>query len=95
MTSPNGHEYTQGPWEDIGYGVRIQKRYVDGALGGVGYKHPRHEGSGDCEGYIAVKPEWADGWDVLSVEPLTLSPSMRCRACEHHGFIKEGRWVPA
>lgn len=34
-------------------------------------------------------------WEVLSLEPLTLSPSLLCTTCQHHGFIREGRWVPA
>jgi hypothetical protein len=34
-------------------------------------------------------------WAVESWEPLTVSPSVLCRECGHHGFIREGRWVPA
>lgn len=40
-------------------------------------------------------------WTVESWEPLTLSPSLLCHgappayACNDHGFIREGRWVPA
>jgi hypothetical protein len=34
-------------------------------------------------------------WQVESWEPLTLSPSLLCRTCGRHGFIKQGRWVPA
>lgn len=34
-------------------------------------------------------------WTVQSWEPLTLSPSILCRRCGDHGFIREGRWVPA
>lgn len=34
-------------------------------------------------------------WQVESWEPLTLSPSLLCRACGDHGFIREGRWVRA
>lgn len=33
-------------------------------------------------------------WKVESLEPLTLSPSLRCR-CGDHGFIRNGVWVPA
>jgi hypothetical protein len=77
------------PIEDIGHGVRIERRYVDGELTHIHYWH------GDCEGGVAVKPAWADGWDVLSVKPLTLAPSLLCRVCQHHGFIRDGRWVPA
>lgn len=34
-------------------------------------------------------------WQVESWEPLTLSPSLLCGRCGDHGFIREGRWVPA
>ena len=33
-------------------------------------------------------------WEIVSLEPLTLTPSSRCH-CGDHGFIREGRWVPA
>lgn len=33
-------------------------------------------------------------WTVESWDPLTLSPSILCD-CGWHGFIQEGRWVPA
>lgn len=46
-------------------------------------------------------------WDVESYEPLTISPSLLCRAhvrvngeatmteCGDHGFIRNGMWVKA
>lgn len=33
-------------------------------------------------------------WVVEQLEPLTLSPSILCD-CGFHGFIRDGRWVPA
>jgi hypothetical protein len=33
-------------------------------------------------------------WHVESLEPLTLSPSILC-SCGDHGFIRDGRWIPA
>jgi hypothetical protein len=84
---------------DIGHGVRIS--FVvnsDGDRCGI---HERHNCNGDTEaghwvGFRgvaggAVAPSWA----VESMEPLTLSPSILCRTCGHHGFIREGKWVPA
>jgi hypothetical protein len=38
---------------------------------------------------------WQPQWQVQSWDPLTLSPSLACRACGDHGFIREGRWVRA
>lgn len=32
-------------------------------------------------------------WSVDKWEPLTLSPSLLCKLCGDHGFIREGKWV--
>lgn len=34
-------------------------------------------------------------WQVVSLDPLHVEPSVLCRACGHHGFIRDGRWEPA
>ena len=34
-------------------------------------------------------------WTVVNWEPLTLVPSILCRACGDHGWIRNGVWVPA
>lgn len=64
----------------------------------VSHKLP---GGGDCEGLITFDTPVArrcfpDGpfWTVESREPLTLSPSLLCH-CGDHGYIRDGRWVPA
>lgn len=57
-------------------------------------------GGDDCEGVITfdtpITREQFSGpfWTVESWEPLTLSPSLLCH-CGDHGFIKQGKWVPA
>lgn len=45
----------------------------------------------------AARRAWPRGpfWQVISREPLTISPSVACGTCGHHGFIRDGRWVPA
>lgn len=43
------------------------------------------------EAWGGSRPEW----QVISLDPLTLSPSILCRRCGDHGFIREGRWIPA
>ncbi|TCO57128.1 DUF6527 family protein [Actinocrispum wychmicini] len=64
--------------------------------------HPRADGQpGMCASAatLATAPAVLTGngptWQVESWEPLTLSPSLFCRTCGDHGFIREGRWVPA
>ena len=34
-------------------------------------------------------------WKVESWDPLPLSPSLLCTACGDHGFVRDGKWVPA
>lgn len=34
-------------------------------------------------------------WQVETFDPVTISPSLLCRGCGHHGFIRNGRWEPA
>jgi hypothetical protein len=63
--------------------------------------HTSAETGGPCAGFVTfsgdvqreVAPD-ADTWDVLSWDPLTISPSVQC-SCGDHGFIQEGRWVRA
>lgn len=65
----------------------------------VGHKKP--DGS-DCKSGISfasvvqqrIDPNGSK-WTVESWEPLTLSPSLLCRACGDHGFIRAGKWVKA
>lgn len=33
-------------------------------------------------------------WDVITWEPLTITPSVLC-SCGDHGWIQNGVWVPA
>lgn len=33
-------------------------------------------------------------WQVVSWEPLTLTPSLLCLECGDHGFVRGGRWDP-
>lgn len=84
---------------DIGHGVTIA-RVVHGAgagpdlagkLVGLDYRHP---GCGPDRGSW-IPLDGSSAWTIVQLEPLTLSPSVLCTACGHHGFIQGGRWVPA
>jgi hypothetical protein len=65
--------------------------------------HPPVEGKCDGQGWIAFEGRsWARAfngkiatWKVESDEPFTISPSILCRACGDHGFIRDGKWVRA
>lgn len=32
-------------------------------------------------------------WEVSMMKPLSIHPSIICKVCKDHGFIKEGRWL--
>ena len=34
-------------------------------------------------------------WTLCSVDPLTITPSLQCTGCGHHGWIVDGVWCPA
>lgn len=82
---------------DIGHDVTIEIRTLEGVPAGLDYWHPCAEGR-RALGFIPFADRPADmgySWTVEQDEPLTISPSLLCRACGHHGFIRGGRWVPA
>jgi len=57
----------------------------------------------ECMGWIPFEGRaWAQrfensipAWKVESDEPITLSPSILCRVCGDHGFVRNGKWVRA
>jgi hypothetical protein len=49
----------------------------------------------DAESGYVRSSDYGIAWDVISLEPLTLSPSLACGTCGHHGWIRDGKWVPA
>jgi hypothetical protein len=62
-----------------------------------------------CGGYIAwvaapavpgKRPEWVARHQLVAGGPgdethLTITPSLACRHCPSHGWIRDGKWVPA
>lgn len=90
-------------WRDLGHGHRMRFA-IDRERGIRSFidEHPRPDGAGQCSGsgrmLYAGQVRPADGapyWTVVSDEPLTLTPSLLCPACGDHGWVKDGRWVPA
>lgn len=35
------------------------------------------------------------GHKIVREDPLTVEGSLLCRSCGTHGFVRDGRWVPA
>lgn len=34
-------------------------------------------------------------WKATQRDPLTVMPSINCTSCGCHGWIRDGKWVPA
>lgn len=76
--------------------------YKDEKRVGASVSHLKPDGT-PCDGWVAFAGgAWAnsfDGqiavWEVVQEDPLTLSPSILCRACGDHGHVVNGRWVKA
>lgn len=86
---------------DLGHDTFYTKVYKDGDWVAIHEWH-RCRGTEYGAGFIAftgrMKPDWWAGgptWEAQSLDPLTLSPSLACQTCGHHGFIRSGRWEPA
>jgi hypothetical protein len=84
----------------LGHDTFMTKVYREGVWVAIHEWHQCRPGEYGA-GFIAftgkTKPEWWAGgptWEVLNEEPLTLSPSLACRTCGHHGFIRNGTWEP-
>jgi len=78
---------------DVGHGVTIQARRIDGKVGGFAWWHPCERGR--AEGYVNTEPVGPNpGWTLVSESPVTLTPSLECRVCGFHGHVTGGRWVP-
>jgi hypothetical protein len=88
---------------DIGSGHEISYYTRGGDVRHVGliHSHLKEDGSLCSGGSILFDlPQNADfpnhaKWQVISEEPLTLSPSLLCRICGSHGWIRDGVWVAA
>lgn len=76
----------------------FDKTYYEGEWVGIHEWHKTSDGKW-CVGWIPFTgTAWqagGDTWEVQSLDPLTISPSLLCRSCGSHGFIRQGVWVPA
>jgi hypothetical protein len=62
----------------------------------VGWTHTHLDPSGmACQSFCAVHEGYgAPVHQITQSEPLTLSPSLKCRMCGVHGNVINGRWEP-
>lgn len=87
---------------DLGHGHTLRRLVnADGALYGYIDEHRRPDTGEPCSGSVCVNPGPDDlkygreVWTVDAADPLSLNPSLLCTQCGEHGWVREGRWVPA
>lgn len=86
---------------DIGGGSTMTLCEYQGEIVGLTEAH-RDQAGNVCMGFVRFEgtrvgygASNAATWKVEQANPLTISPSVLCRSCGNHGFIRNGRWVPA
>ena len=48
-----------------------------------------------CQSFCAVRDGYhVDVHQIVTAEPLTLEPSLKCRTCGAHGVVVNGKWEP-
>lgn len=101
MDLGHGHTLRFVSWKpdrSIPANAEAYKDIPDVERAGTNIEHTAANGT-ICKSFLMFDhagPQWpGEKWHVESWEPLTISPSLLCRACGDHGFIRGGKWVPA
>jgi hypothetical protein len=73
---------------------------TDGTPGDVLCVHnvrvPGNEAKGvERGGQCRATPRGIGLHTIEGRDPLTISPSLLCEVCGWHGFVRDGKWVPA
>lgn len=92
--SSTGNEWDMGH-EHYGYLIMHE-----GKPRGVGVMHPTPDGMFCGSSAFWDVSIYAPGhelpcWTLNSLDPLDISPSLLCLMCGDHGFIRQGKWIPA
>ena len=101
MTSTWGRDLLpEADWIELGDDVAVTfTSWGDLDKSGLIHSHHRPDDGEPCAGGIMFDlPGVAEAfpnrplWTLVSVDPLTVSPSLLC-SCGSHGFIQDGKWV--
>jgi hypothetical protein len=76
---------------DLGDDHSYRKVYFEGKFYGIDQRHKSKKNGSTCEGWIPLHGDSPNSWELVTEEPLTISPSLLCH-CGDHGFIRNGRW---
>ncbi len=83
----------------VGHGMTFFYLPGEDQPAGIFEWHRCHDGDW-APGYVAFRrPDRTVAdlptWEVVKLRPLTLTPSIACRSCGNHGWIRNGRWEDA
>jgi hypothetical protein len=89
-------DWPLGEWIDLGHDHKC-RTVTDPSTGQVSalwvsHVCSKHSGEGDAS-YIPLRGP--NPWTLEKLDPITISPSLLRTDCGDHGFIREGKWVPA
>ena len=84
---------------DVDEAVCLRPFIRDGERAGFLFAHDQPDQPHRCEGALSTNPgDSSPTWDAsgsLDDGTLTLSPSVLCTIDGFHGWVRDGKWVPA
>jgi hypothetical protein len=84
---------------DLGDGHAVEVLEFKGETSGADVYHPGCKSPGFIpftgKAYANEFKGAIETWELQFEDPLTVSPSILCRVCGDHGFIRSGRWERA
>lgn len=103
MTERVGQHTMNEAQTDIGHGITaefwVSEEHGLKAINLFHFNETTKEPCACCV-YLQIPDHWTERpqvWKVVQSNPLTLEPSVMCKGegCQLHGYIRNGRWVPA
>lgn len=80
-------------WLDDNHAVEFTTRQGDTEPSGALLPHRKPDGDWCVGGFDWRGP--GPNWTLVSMDPLHVEPSIHCLSCGEHGFIRDGKWIPA
>lgn len=80
-------------WLDMNHCLEFTTH--QGASGPTGalFCHRKPDGSWCIGGFQWAAPD-GPNWQLVSMQPFHVEPSIHCLSCGEHGFIRDGKWQP-
>lgn len=86
-------------WIDADHALQFYAFGGETVLSGASFWHRRPDGIW-CLGSFQWRI-WSGStrqepvWQLVSMDPFHVEPSIHCHACGAHGWIRDGKWEPA